>query len=124
MEYEQIKLAQHPEQLEQYALLGYSPAGSQLKKDFLLTVIEESSLDGNKVVLLELSPTRDEVRAKVHKIHLWIDQATYLPAQQRMFYGAADTYLTIRYSDVSREDKVDQAKFKPKWPKGTSKVKN
>lgn len=123
MVYEQYKLQQHPERLEQYALLGFSPSGSALKSDFLMTVIEESSLEGSKVALLELTPTRDDLRSAISKIHLWIDQSTYLPIQQRMFHGSADTHLTVRYSDVSREDKLDQAKFKPNWPKGTKKVK-
>jgi outer membrane lipoprotein-sorting protein len=104
-------------------LLGFEPSGSALKKDFLITLIEESSLEGSEVALLELTPTRDDLRAALSKIQLWIDQSTYLPIQQRMFHGAADTHLTVRYRDVSRDDKLDQAKFKPNWPKGTTKVK-
>ena len=123
MVYEQYKLQKHPERLEQYTLLGFSPSGSALKRDFLITVIEESSLDGNKVVLLELTPTRDDLRTAISKIRLWLDQSTYLPIQQRMFHGAADTHLTVRYSNVARDDKLDKAKFKPSWPKGTKKVK-
>jgi outer membrane lipoprotein-sorting protein len=123
MTVEQFKRQKHPEQMEQYALLGYSPSGSELKKDFLMTVIEESSLDGAKVVLLELTPTEEGARSAVSKIRLWIDQSTYLPIQQRMFHGAADTHLTVRYRNVSRDDKLDQDKFKPSWPKGTTKVK-
>ena len=123
MVYEQFKLQQHPERLAQYALLGFEPSGSALKKDFLITLIEESSLEGSEVALLELTPTRDDLRAAVSKIQLWIDQSTYLPIQQRMFHGAADTHLTVRYRDVSRDDKLDQVKFKPNWPKGTTKVK-
>ena len=123
MTVEQFKLQKHPERMEQYALLGYSPSGSALKGDFLMTVIDESSLDESKVFLLELTPTEDGLRSAVSKIRLWIDQSTYLPIQQRMFHGAADTHLTFRYRNVSRDDKLDQAKFKPSWPKGTTKVK-
>jgi len=119
----EFKLQKHPERVEQYTLLGFSPAGTALKKDFLMTVIEEGSLDGSKFVLLELTPTEDDLRSVVSKIQLWIDQSTYLPIQQRMHHGAADTHLTVRYRNVSRDDKLDQAKFKPSWPKGTTKVK-
>lgn len=123
MVYEQFKLKQHPEKVLQYALLGFAPLGTALKQDFLITLIEESSLDGSKVALLELTPTEDDLRSVVSKIQLWIDQSTYLPIQQKMFHGSADTYLEVRYRDVSREDKLDQAKFKPSWPKGTKKAK-
>ena len=65
MVYEEFKRQQHPERLEQYALLGFSPSGSALKQDFLITLIEEASLEGSKVVQLELTPTRDDLRAAI-----------------------------------------------------------
>ena len=40
--FEQFKLKQHPERMEQYALLGFAPLGTDLKKDFLITLIEET----------------------------------------------------------------------------------
>jgi outer membrane lipoprotein-sorting protein len=120
---EHYKLARHPGKLAQYAILGFAIAGKDLRKDFLLTLIEESSLEGRKVLLLELTPQSEAMRGAVSKIHLWIDQANWMPAQQRMYHSAADTHLTILYTNVARNDALDPALFRPKWPKGTKTVR-
>jgi outer membrane lipoprotein-sorting protein len=117
-------LAKHRDQLAQYALIGFEPRGTALKKDFLLTMVEaDGKLDDKSIVLLELTPKNQALRAAVSKIHLWIDQANWLPAQQRIFHGGEDTHLTVSYANLSRNDKIDNQLFAPKWPKGTRKQK-
>jgi outer membrane lipoprotein-sorting protein len=116
-------LGKHPEVLAQYALLGFSEYGSALKKDFLVTLLEESSLEDRKVLVLELTPKNEKLRQQLSSIRLWIDQSNWLPVQQRMHHGDADSNLTVTYKDFSRNVPIDSAQFKPKWPKGTKKVK-
>jgi outer membrane lipoprotein-sorting protein len=95
-----------------------------LKKDFLLTVVEaDGTLDDKSIVLLELTPKAEKLRAAVSKIHLWVDQANWLPAQQRIFHGGAETHITVSYSNLSRNDKLDNKLFAPQWPKGTRSQK-
>jgi outer membrane lipoprotein-sorting protein len=117
-------LAKHRDQLAQYALVGFEPRGNRLKQDYLLTMVEaDGKLDDKSIVLLELTPKNQALRGAVSKIHLWIDQANWLPAQQRIFHGGEDTHLTVRYANLSRNDKLDNQLFAPKWPKGTRKEK-
>ena len=123
MTVEQFQLPQHPEKLAQYTLLGFQPTGRAMKQDFLVTMLEEDSLDDKKVVVLELTPKKEKLRAVIGKIHLWIDQSNWLPTQQRVYYGASNTHLTVRYRNVARNDSLNEAIFKPKWPKGTKKTK-
>jgi outer membrane lipoprotein-sorting protein len=123
MTVEQFQLPQHPEKLAQYTLLGFQPTGQAMKKNFLVTMLEEDSLDGKRVVLLELTPKKENLRAVIGKIHLWIDQSNWLPTQQRIYHGASETYLTVRYGNVARNDSLNEAIFKPNWPKGTKKTK-
>lgn len=120
---QEYKLKDHPEKLAQYALLGFSQTGSRLEYDYLVSLLEESSLDDNKVVVLELTPRSDSTRRDVSKIQLWINQANWLPIQQKIFHSAADTHLTVRYDNVARNDSLDKDLFKPDWPKGTEKIK-
>jgi len=87
----EYKLGQNPDSLPQYGLVGFSPAGTRLKKDHLVTLVEESTVDGHSVLMLELTPKSEKLRAAMQKIHLWIDQANWLPLQQRIFHTAADT---------------------------------
>jgi len=119
----QYALGKHPEQLAQYALLGFSVYGSGLEKDFLVTLLEESSFDSRKVLVLELTPKNDKLRKALSKIRLWVDQSNWMPAQQQIFHGGAEQHLTVLYKNFSRNIPIDAEQFKPKWPKGTEKVK-
>ncbi len=116
-------LAKHPDKLAQYTLVGFAPRGAALKKDYLLTLVGEDDLDGHSVLLLELTPKSDQLRGSVSRIQLSIDQANWLPIQQRIFHGGTDTHLTVRYANLSRNDKLSNEPFAPKWPKGTRKQK-
>jgi outer membrane lipoprotein-sorting protein len=52
-----------------------------------------------------------------------VDQSSWLPVQQRFFHGGMDTHLTVGYANLSRNDKLPNDLFAPKWPKGTKKQK-
>ncbi len=120
---QEYKLKKHPEKLAQYALLGFSQTGRDLEYDYLVSLLEETSLDDNKVLVLELTPKSSSTRRDVSKIQLWIDQANWLPIQQKIFHSSADTHLTVRYNNVARNDSLDKDLFKADWPKGTEKIK-
>jgi outer membrane lipoprotein-sorting protein len=116
-------LARHREIVDQFLLLGFGTPVHELKKDFLMTLLGEETLDRHKVVLLELTPKAEKVRDQISKIHLWIDEATWLPIQQKFFETGTQDYFVIRYSDIVRNASIDSNLFKPHWPKGTRKVK-
>ncbi len=117
------KLNDHPEQLAQYAMLGFVTTGTDLQEDFLLTLLEETTMGDRKVLLLELTPKVDAVRNKISKIRLWIDEGSWLPVRQKIFHTVADTYLDVTYSSFATNVDLDADLFKDKWPKGTVKVK-
>jgi len=120
---EQYDLGKRRALVDQFLLLGFGTSGSDLKKSYLVTVLGEEMLDRQKVVLLELTPKADEVRNQISKIHLWIDQSTWLPAQQKFFETGSGDYFIIRYTNVVRNINISDSRFKPHWPKGTTKIK-
>jgi len=120
---EQYDLGKHRALVDQFLLLGFGTSGSDLKKSYLVTVLGEETLDKQKVVLLELTPRSDEVRSQVSKIHLWMDESTWLPAQQKFFETGSGDYFIIRYTNLVRNIKIPDSRFKPRWPRGTSKIK-
>jgi outer membrane lipoprotein-sorting protein len=120
---EQYDLGKRRALVDQFLLLGFGTSGSDLKKSYLVTVLGEEMLDRQKVVLLELTPKADEVRNQISKIHLWIDQSTWLPAQQKFFETGSGDYFIIRYTNVVRNVHISDSRFKPRWPKGTTKIK-
>lgn len=117
------KLNDHPEQLAPYAMLGFLTTGTDLQEPFLMTLIEETTENDRKVLLLELVPRADNVRNKISRIRLWIDQGSWLPVRQTIFHTVADTYLDVTYSGFATNTGLDPDLFKDNWPKGTVKVK-
>lgn len=120
---EQYDLGKHRALVDQFLLLGFGTPGSELKKNYLLTFMGQESLDKQKTVVLELTPKSDEVRKQISKIHLWIDEATWLPAQQKFFETGSGDYFVIRYTNVARNVKISDGRFKAHWPKHVSKIK-
>ncbi len=120
---EEYDLGKHRALVDQFLLLGFGTSGADLKKSYLLTVLGEEALDKDKVLLLELTPKSDEVRKQVSKIHLWIDEATWLPAQQKFFETGSGDYFVIRYTNIVRNMRIRDSSFKAHWPRGTTKIK-
>jgi outer membrane lipoprotein-sorting protein len=120
---EEFDLGKHKTHLDKFLFLGFGTSAGDLKGDYVLTLQGESTMEGRKVLLLELTPKKDEVRAHFSRIHLWIDLATWLPFQQRLFETGSGDYTTIRYTSVMRNPIVPDSRFKPDWPKGTNKIK-
>jgi outer membrane lipoprotein-sorting protein len=119
---ETFLMVSHPDMLAQYALLGFVPCGSALKKQYDLTLLEESALDGQPVLLFDLAPKSKAVAGTVSKIRLWIDQSTWMPARQLIYHKASGIQLTIRYLSVSPDGGLSEELFQPKWPAGTKLV--
>jgi outer membrane lipoprotein-sorting protein len=108
---------------EQFLQLGFGTSGESLKKSYLMTLQGEETLGTQKVVRLELTPKAGDVRAQISKIQLWIDEATWLPAQQQFFETGSGDYFIIRYTNVVRNARIPDARFKPRWPGSVSKVR-
>ena len=120
---EQYDLGKHRALVDQFLLLGFGTPGGELKKHYLVTLLGEETLEGRKVLLIELTPKSDAVRKQLSKIHLWIDESTWLPAQQKFFETGSGDYFIIRYTNVVRNIKIADSRFKPQWPKGVTKFK-
>jgi outer membrane lipoprotein-sorting protein len=120
---EEYSLAQHRSLVDQYLLLGFGTSGRDLQKAYLVTLLGEPTLDDRKTAELELTPKSQEARNQISKIQIWLDEATWLPIEQRFDETGSGDYFVIRYSKVVRNPDLGDAKFKPHWPKGTEKVK-
>ena len=104
-------------------MLGFGTSGSELKNGYSVTLQDEESLDNQKVVLLELSPKSKEVQDQLSKIQLWVDESTWLPAQQKFYETGSGDYFIIRYKNVVRNVRITDSQFKPHWPHGTTRVR-
>ena len=120
---EEYNLGKKKSLVDQFLLLGFGTSGSELKKGYSVTLQGEETLDNQKVVLLELTPKSDEVRNQLSKIQLWIDESTWLPAQQKFYETGSGDYFIIRYKNMVRNVRIADSRFKPHWPHGTTRVK-
>jgi len=120
---EEYNLGKYKAFADQYLLLGFGTPGHELKKGYLVTLLGEPTLDGKKVLELELTPKSEAMRNQISKIELWFDESSWLPAQQQFFETGSEDYFIIRYSNIVRNGRIDDALFKPHWPKGAEKIK-
>jgi outer membrane lipoprotein-sorting protein len=104
---------------DQYLALGFGTRTESLKKSYTVSLAGEEELDGHKMALVELVPRSDEVRKQVTKIVMWVDEASWLPVQQKFLEAGSGDYFLSRYKNVMKNLKIGDGKFKADWPKGT-----
>ena len=120
---EEYNLGKHRAIIDQYMRLGFGTKSQDLRKSYDIKLTGEEEMDNRKTVLLELIPRSDEVRSQITKIQMWVDQSSWLPIQQKFFEISGGDYFLVRYSNLMKNLKVDDAKFKPDWPRNAARVK-
>ena len=120
---EEYDLGKNRDLVDQYVLLGFGTKSEDVKKSYDISLLSEETLDGQKTYVLELIPKTDQVKKLITKIHLWIDEASWLPIQQKFFEAGSADYLIFHYKDMKKNLKIDGDKFKQDWPKDVSRVK-
>jgi len=120
---EEYNLGKNRSMVDQYILLGFGTRSTEVRKSYDVVLTGEDQLDGRKVAVLELTPKSEEVRKQITKIQMWIDEASWLPIQQKFFEATAGDYFLFHYSDMKEDLKVPESRFKQDWPKGVTRVK-
>lgn len=120
---EEYDLGKHRALVDQFLLLGFGTPGSDLQKGYLTTLLGEPELDGKKVVWLELTPKSEKTRSHISKIHLWIDQGTWLPVQQKFFETGSGDFFEIHYTNIVRNPRIPDSRFRSRWPKNATRVR-
>ena len=121
---EEYNLGGKRQMIDSFVLLGFGNSGKDLQSQYLLTFMGESPIDNRKAIKLELTPKSDDVRQQIAKIDLWLDESNWLPVQQQFFEAGTDDYFIIHYSNIVANARIDENTFKPKWPKGTQRLKH
>jgi outer membrane lipoprotein-sorting protein len=109
--------------VDQYVRLGFGTRSEDLKKSFDVSFSGEQDLDGRKTLLLELAPKTEQVRAQISKIQMWVDESAWLPLQQKFYEAGSGDYFIFHYSDIKKNLKIEESRFKPDWPKNATKIK-
>ena len=120
---EEYDLGKNRAMVDQYLLLGFGTRTDNLKKSYLVSVDGEDQFDGRTVVVIELTPKSDQVRAQITRIQMWIDEASWLPVQLKFYEAASGDYLILHYMNLMKNLKISEPKFKQDWPKGVNRIK-
>ena len=114
---EEYNIGKHRSFADQYLALGFGTKGESLKKNYVVTLIGEEEFDSRKTIVLELTPKSDQARSQIARIRMWIDEASWLPVQQKFFETSSEDYFLSHYTHLMKNLKIGDAKFKPDWPK-------
>jgi outer membrane lipoprotein-sorting protein len=120
---EEYDLGRHRALLDQFVLLGFGTSANNLRNSYLITIEAEETLGSQKVLRLQLIPKDDEVRQEISRIDLWLDEATWIPAQQKFYETGSGDYFIIRYTNVVRNVPIADSRFRPDWPSGVTRVR-
>lgn len=120
---EEFNLGKNRSMIDQYVRLGFGTRSDDMKKSYLVTFLGEEELDHKKTAMLELTPKSDSVRAQITKIQMWVDEATWLPVQQKFFETGSGDYVLFHYTTMMKNLKIADDKFKQDWPKSATHVK-
>jgi outer membrane lipoprotein-sorting protein len=116
---EEFNIGKNRALADQYLALGFGTRTESLRKVYDVSLAGEEELDGRKMALVELVPHSDEVRKQITKIVMWLDEASWLPVQQKFLEAGSGDYFLSRYKNVMKNLKIGDGKFKADWPKGT-----
>jgi outer membrane lipoprotein-sorting protein len=116
---EEYNIGKNRAAADQYLALGFGTRADVLRKSYAISLTGEEDLDGHKAALLELIPKSDEVKKQISKIQFWVDESSWLPIQQKFMEAGSGDYLLSHYTNVMKNLKLGDGKFKPDWPKGT-----
>jgi outer membrane lipoprotein-sorting protein len=120
---EEYDLGKNRAMVDQYIRLGFGTKSEDLKKSYVVVVTGEEELDHRKTVVVELTPKVDQIRSQINRIQMWIDEASWLPIQQKIFESGSGDYILFHYTSMMKNLKINDSKFKQDWPKNASHEK-
>jgi outer membrane lipoprotein-sorting protein len=95
-------LDQHGEQLDKFLMIGFGTSGSELAKDYDMTVLGTETVKGQQspAIRLQLVPKSAEARQYVKKLELWIpSEGDPYPFREKISQPSND-YRLVTYSDL------------------------
>jgi outer membrane lipoprotein-sorting protein len=120
---EEYDLGKNRAMIDQYVLLGFGTRSEALQKGYDVKLTGEDQIDGKKAYLLELMPKSDDVKHQITKIQMWIDSASWLPIQQKFFETGSGDYIQFHYTNMMKNLKIPDSRFKQDWPKDVNHVR-
>lgn len=120
---EEYDLGKNKQMVDQYVLLGFGSRVESLQKSYDIALKGEEELDQKQAVVLDLTPKSPDIRKQISQIEMWVDQSSWMPLQQKFFETGSGDYFLFHYTNLMKNLKIPESRFKPDWPKNATKVK-
>ena len=105
--------------VDQFLLLGFGTPGRELPKNYVVRVMGEEMVAGQKTARIELLPKSARFKENFEKIELWIAEAGY-PVRQKLFQPGGDYYL-VTYSDLKWNPSLGDDALRLNAPKNAAR---
>jgi len=93
-------LEKHGEQLDKFLMIGFGTSGTELARDYTMTVLGTEAVKGTPAIHLELIPKSGEAREYVKKLELWIpEHGDPYPLREKITEPSGDSRM-MTYSDL------------------------
>ena len=113
-------LDKHGEQIDKFVMIGFGTSGSELAKDYDMTVLGAESLKGRpgKFIHVRLIPKAAEAHEYVTSLELWIpEQGDPYPVREKILAPSGD-YRLVTYSDLKINPPLPADALQLKLPPG------
>ena len=97
--YQDYKIGQNSDVLNQFLLLGFGSSGRELAQAYDITLGGTENVAGQNVTKLVLIPKDSKVKERLSKIDVWIPSDAANPVQQQ-FYEPSGNWRKVTYSDI------------------------
>lgn len=115
-------LKKHGEQIDKFIMIGFGTSGSELAKDYDMTVLGTESWQGQPTIHLQLIPKSGDAKQYVQKLELWIPAlGEPYPVHEKIQEPSGD-YRLVTYSDLKINPPLPADALKLKVPPGVETV--
>lgn len=115
-------LAKHGEQVDKFIMIGFGTSGTELAKDYDVTVLGMENWKGQPAIHLQLLPKAGDAKQYVKSIELWIpQQGDPYPLHEKILEPSGD-YRLVTYTDLKINPPLAADALKLKLPPGVATV--
>ena len=111
-------------ELDRFVMIGFGTSGSELAKDYDMTVLGTESLKGQngKFIHLRLLPKSADARQYLKSVELWIPgEGDPYPEREKILQPSND-YVVVTYSDLKINPALKPDALQLKLPAGVKTV--
>ena len=116
-----VKAGTNRGQFESFLTLGFGGSGTDLEKNWKVSLLGTESMDGVSVAKLDLVPKEQKVLENFTHVTIWVEPSRGINHKQ-IFYQPSGDLRTTTYKNIRYNSPVPADVFKINPPQGTNHV--